>query len=279
MIYISSIVRSTINTTIRTSSPCLLLQQLRSIVLRCQLITVLIIDLSSKTIVKKCQVRDDKPVLFSRPPFFSSTLQFHLSHRIQFVLHLSNYYPHYLPNKLIQNTIKMSRISFDASHPSMHPSSPPSPQRKQFIPISPDRHKPKTILERAALLAPPTLSLNQTTTIDTTHRNLSNPSTPTKLNNINDNSTPTTDPRKFSVTNLDTGESFRIDHVPSTQAVEAQLDTFLNSEQEELIEAALQENDSNPNSEERKMNASPLAALYTKNETHHLSFVLGVQRC
>ena len=168
----------------------------------------------------------------------------------------------------------MSRISFDASHPSMHPSSPPSPQRKQFIPISPDRHKPKTILERAALLAPPTLSLNQTTT-DTTHRNLSNPSTPTKLNNINDNSTPTTDPRKFSVTNLDTGESFRIDHVPSTQAVEAQLDTFLNSEQEELIEAALQENDSNPNSEERKMNASPLAALYTKNETQMMNDIVN----
>merc|ERR1711865_1351346 len=50
--------------------------------------------------------------------------------------------------------------------------------------------------------------------------------------------------------------------------------TFLNSEQEELIEAALQENDSNPNSEERKMNASPLAALYTKNETQMMNDIV-----
>ena len=116
----------------------------------------------------------------------------------------------------------MSRLSFDATQ-----ASPPSPQRGTFMPISPERHglsttttttttndtsitpTKMTVLQRAEALknTPTKFSLDGGTTIDTT------PTTP-RRQDTSSTTTRTTDPRKFSVTNLDTGESFRIDHVP-----------------------------------------------------------------
>jgi hypothetical protein len=156
----------------------------------------------------------------------------------------------------------MSRFSFDAA------SSPPSPQRSsQFMPISPDRTpttatapRPSgmTILERAAAAKPSIPALNLHALART-----ESPSTST--------TTTGDDPRKFSVTNLDTGESFRIDHVPSVLAVEETLDTFLTSDEagddaDELMEVALNGAQSDITAAATRTAPSPLSALYSSQE-------------
>ena len=128
------------------------------------------------------------------------------------------------------------------------------------MPISPDQSRPSgmTILERAAAAKPSIPALNLHALART-----GSPSTST--------TTTGDDPRKFSVTNLDTGESFRIDHVPSVLAVEETLDTFLTSDEagddaDELMEAALNGAQSDITAAATRTAPSPLSALYSSQE-------------
>jgi hypothetical protein len=115
-----------------------------------------------------------------------------------------------------------------------------------------------TILERAAAAKPSIPALNLHALART-----GSPSTSA--------TTPGDDPRKFSVTNLDTGESFRIDHVPSVLAVEETLDTFLTSDEagddaDELMEAALNGAQSDITAAATRTAPSPLSALNSSQE-------------
>jgi serine/threonine protein kinase len=163
----------------------------------------------------------------------------------------------------------MSRLSFDAQQ------SPPSPSRSShFLPVSPERTSKKTILERAAAATTSSSAINtpQPFSLDGTIDTLA----------INgDNGSSEDDPRKFSVTNLDTGETFRIDHVPSVLAVEETLDTFENEvgeDVEEFIEAALEENDQESSSSlstaKRNTQPSPLSALYSSQDNEMMKDIV-----
>ena len=187
----------------------------------------------------------------------------------------------------------MSRISFDAA--TGLPGSPSkSPRSPTFRPIEEiqekrqegDAHGKPFSLNHAkgGIIAPPTISTSTHVASDTssvTSTTSSALSTPPASTTPNSNaSTPgSEDPRKFSVTNLDTGETFRIDHVSSTQAVIDNLDTFqLADRQHEIEKLAMLmsgragEGEGSPRS---LTNASPLSALYSQEDKKLMTEIEG----